>query len=48
LLHATFSFPKIGKITERTHFQSSKDIYKKTAELLKAHPQNDLRGWFEA
>lgn len=43
-----FLFQKLEKSPKGTHFQSSKDIYKKTAELLRAHPQNDFRGWFEA
>jgi len=43
-----FLFQTLEKSPKGIHFQSSKDISKKTAELLTAHPQNDFRGWFEA
>jgi len=43
-----FPPPKFKSSLEGTHFQATKDIRKKTAELLKAVPQNDFRRCFEA
>jgi hypothetical protein len=42
-----FLFPKLKILLKGTHFQSTEDIHKKMAELLKAVSQNDFRRRFE-